>query len=129
MKIDPSTMTLDEIRDWLAERKGWERRSTHYDGTPLVGTQERWFKYDCIYVGGEDDHPIPRTLDAAAAAMPETWKSWSVSSHMDVMNEYTAQAFRDGSSDERYATADTEILARFRLAALCILAEESAHAK
>ena len=54
----PEEMTLDECRAWLAERAGWYG----------IGRPPLW----CNRVTHEETpaHPIPPTLDAAAAAMP-----------------------------------------------------------
>ena len=63
MTIDPTTATIDECRDWLTRRAGWEKvtnsiRSWWYWRIPGVTTTINYYK-----------HPIPETLDAAAEAM------------------------------------------------------------
>lgn len=65
MKPDFDKMTLDELRDWVA-------REVHmYDasrGVYVLPTAERGV-VEAIY----SNHPVPATLDAASAAMPEGW--------------------------------------------------------
>lgn len=62
-------MTLDEIRDWHAERAGWKREMRH---THKNGTVQWWWVAD----GGREDidHPFPATIDGAASALPPGWK-------------------------------------------------------
>jgi hypothetical protein len=110
MPSDPNTMTLDEIRDWLAERKGWKLDVL---GAWYMDLPDGNRKYSM--------HPIPPTLDAAAAAMPENYRA-TATIYIGFANS-CATAEYNGSTIR--ADGDTEILARFRLAMLCILAEES----
>jgi hypothetical protein len=121
---DPNTMTLDEIRDWLTQKAGWTHRKA----------QDLWFaKDDPIGMFTCRSHPIPPTLDAAAAAMPEGW-TW--------LREYRPHpadnergcvvcwvAFHDVLGEVVMPDTGNEITARYRLAMICILAEESTNAK
>lgn len=131
MKIEPSspafnpdTATVAEMRDWLAERAGWERYVASnglivwHTGSPASND---YFQHH--------SHPIPATLDAAAEAMPKGWE-WEMHNR-NVGGLVTIRAIPPtGYWDNAiHASGDTELHARFRLAALCILAEESAHAK
>jgi hypothetical protein len=55
-------LTVDQCRDKLAEMEGWKKK------------HERWYHPVWHKLGsGQKRHPIPATLDAAAAAMPEGW--------------------------------------------------------
>lgn len=113
--IDPNTATLAQLRDWLAERKGW-KYIPHFGQAGPVWEHAETHRLAM--------HPFPATLDAAAEAMPEGWRLAYISHHGEswAATATTKKDFRSGE-------ADTEILARFRLAMLCILAEESAHAQ
>lgn len=136
MKIDTNTMTLDEIRDWLAERKGWTRTTiTMTDGQPIpIGSE--WHKPTNSGSPGSLTwciHPIPATLDAAAAAMPEGWRIRIYSPPSDAKPWWIEADWHDKENPIRVtysvnAHGDTEILARFRLAMICILAEEKPNA-
>lgn len=116
-KIEPNTMTLYEIRDWLAERKGWKLDVLGAWYMDLPDGNRRYSM-----------HPIPPTLDAAAAAMPEGWE-WEMHNR-NVGGAVTIRAIPPTGYWDRAikASGDTELLARFRLAMLCILAEESTNA-
>lgn len=72
--LNPNEMSLEQCRDWLAEDDKWEQN----EAEPCVSvnvmgvhpaTGPFWQK------GGRKrwDHPIPPTLDAIAACMPEGW--------------------------------------------------------
>jgi hypothetical protein len=123
MPSDPNTMTLDEIRDWLAERKGWKQVLTDPDGMKII----QWSK-DGIVHGIFS--PIPPTLDAAAAALPEGW-NFNIEYKEARKDKWLCYFWRPMGAFPALTriVADTELLARFRLAMLCILAEESTNAK
>lgn len=109
-------MTLEECRAELAEAEGWTYSDDHDKGWTRPG-----------YPGWMGVHPIPATLDAAAAAMPEHWQTsmvcrcfgdWSKYPEKKKDDAWCAMGMRAADSvTGRYrAFADTELLARFRLA-------------
>lgn len=104
-------MTIDDIRDELARREGWENH-------PEYG----WCHPGVQYEDGRP-HPIPATLDEAAK-FPEGWK-WSVWTdiHKDV-STIRAQAYEVGGR-EVYSSGDTEMEARFRLRLACTIADDN----
>lgn len=104
MTFNPHTATNEELRDWLARDMGWTFRSA---------CGNHWWEQSEGDPGTEN-HPIPNTLDAAAAAMPEGWDWWKSSS------EYLAQAA--GTDFVRVRSTGDEITDRFRLAVLCHMA-------
>ena len=58
----PQPPTLDELRDWHAERAGWKYIKRSFN-------EEEWFRTSPF--GEVATHPFPPTLDGAASAMPE----------------------------------------------------------
>lgn len=115
--MNPHTATLDELRDWLATDSGYKKL-----------TMDGWLhpqQYPIVVAG----HPYPRTLDGAASAMPEGWW-WQ----RDQGTEPNPQglllkwvACQIGSDRWKIVeTRDTgdEITDRYRLAALCRIAEK-----
>jgi len=117
MPSDPNTMTLDEIRDWLAARAGCVKVKDSHGG-------DAWRHKSLMHDPYSNwTHPFPPTLDAAAEAMPKRWW-YEVHIDMAVIDKVSCGA-GTGSCATYFAHGDTEILARFRLAMLCILAEES----
>ena len=125
--MNPHTATLDELRDWLATEDGWSLRK--------YGRGQMWYPKgwpDCHELL-HNEHPISPTLDGAASAMPEGWW-WQ----RDLGTEPNPQglllkwvACQIGSDRWKIVeTRDTgdEITDRYRLAALCVMAEkESKH--
>lgn len=115
---DPSKMTLDECRDWVAENSGeWTRKGGM-----------RWCHRVWHRLGsGQKRHPFPPTIDAAAEAMPEGW-DWSVCKGMDVSRNYSAEAFDTKATNghEFVEDCETELLVRWRLVVACRLAEKRA---
>lgn len=102
MGSDVNDWTLDECRDWLAERE----HGRHGEGL--------WYRLDDEQ-GVAMPHPYPATLDAAAKALPsgfdvniESMTGIWIASHI------THGHF--GHVVERGVTAPSELLARFRLA-------------
>jgi SH3-like domain-containing protein len=115
VSINPNTMTLDEIRDWMAERKGWVKVKDSHGG-------DAWRHKTLMHDASSNwSHPFPPTIDAAAAAMPENYRV-TATIYIGFANS-CATAEHNGSTIR--ADGDTEILARYRLAMLCILVEES----
>jgi hypothetical protein len=102
--MNPHTATLDELRDWFADHDGFPRNT-------LADVMKDG-------IGKYEDHPIPATLDAAAAAMPEGW-DWTRHD-----NEWNGYFHNDPSTRVTVYDTDDETLDRFRLAAACILADE-----
>lgn len=126
--MNPNEMTLDQCRDWLAEDDGWrtETRSVaHVD----VCNHQNSFRADVqFWFRRKDDpgtrlHPFPPTIDAIAAAMPEGWKI-EVESHVGKLG-WIASGWLIGMEDMMWESlhADTELLARARLAVACRMAE------
>lgn len=73
-------MTTCQLRDWLAERDGWNPPGTPCpatygaiaDAMNSMYTRDRWWrKLATGTLVAERAHPHPSTLDGAAAAMPE----------------------------------------------------------
>lgn len=103
--IDPHTAPIDTIRDWLAERAGLELH-----GPPSA-------------------HPFPPTLDGAASAMPVGWSIKIVTHKGNCQaTAWPSRLDRLPSVHSpynpivRFHEATTEMEARYRLAAACILA-------
>jgi len=60
-------MVTEMVRDWFAERDGWEPFDCH-------GNHGNWFRLeDDGSVTTHIGHPFPHDLKAAAAALPEGW--------------------------------------------------------
>lgn len=118
MTFDPHKATNDELRDWVARKIGWsdDCDSAFFD----------WFKGDrkspeCEY---SEDHPIPFTLDAIAALMPEGWTWWKKPS--EGKTEWYAYVPRDAPRFRKVWCDDTaeEKRDRLLLAVLCMMATE-----
>lgn len=110
--MDVDKMTVDECRDWLADKDGWVKvKGTYGEGT--------WRHRSTLYDPCSNwSHPIPATLDAAAAAMPE---GWMVKLEITSNGQCWAEASRKRNylpvdDSDPYATGTTELEARFRLA-------------
>jgi len=131
--MSPNTMSLKDCQGWLAAQDGWFSPEAVPEFVPdhqrafAVG---RWTRE----IGSEgleftSFHPYPPTLDAAAAAMPEGWYFMlGMGLPKDLGGSgvgFWCDAFkpREDNTNIRVA-ADTEILARFRLAVACRLAEK-----
>lgn len=123
-RMNPHTATLYELRDWLAKEDGWV-----YLDRKIAWRKKSMMHDPCSNWG----HPYPPTLDGAASAMPEGWW-WQ----RDQGTEPNPQglllkwvACQIGSDRWKIVeTRDTgdEITDRYRLAALCVMAEkESKH--
>jgi hypothetical protein len=89
--------TTTECRDKLAEMEGWKKK------------HGRWYHPVWHKLGsGQKRHPIPATLDAAAAAMPEGWgwelsyNNWwtDLSDKHEHVNRLAYQAIAHGLSKE-----------------------------
>lgn len=63
---DYNTMTAAQCADWLAERDGWTAFARHPDGSITAWINERYASCGVVLT-----HPMPLTLDAAAAALRE----------------------------------------------------------
>ena len=111
--MDPNTMTLDEAREWLAKNSGpWSLRNG------------RWYHRDWHKSGsGQRHHPIPPTLDAIAACMPEGWYWWINHCALFGVETYVTKAVQKSAPLLRAESqAESEILARARLAVACRMA-------
>lgn len=107
MTTDPDTMTLDQCRDELARLMGWSLQQV--DGYTIE--QWRWTKDDVR----DPWHPVGTTLEAIAAAMPEGW-GWAT---IRVQPESVQAEAGHRNGRVVNTTADTEPLARARLAVKC----------
>ena len=108
--MQASEMTLEDCCTWLA------RVGKHRATGGIACNRDRYYR--------EEDR-IPATLDAAAAALPEGWKMFNIG-----WQSPTIEA-RAINADYRtvYVTADTELLARFRLAVAVRQAQGAANGK
>jgi len=119
---NPDTMTLDQCRDELARMMPEQYR---LDG-------DEWFDRHGGNCG--TSHPIPPTLDAIVAAMPEGWRLeitvWNVdgATHGAIAEACPEKVCGTGHHEDDWEThkaatlrchADTELLARARLAVKC----------
>lgn len=105
-------MSLDECQDELARAQGWRSDNIGWHRGDR-GT------LDCEYAQ-DHEHPIPSTLDAIAACMPE-------GCHTQIVIGAGVHVVGWRPDDASHAShirknADTEILARARLALACIRA-------
>lgn len=121
--MDPNTMTLDECRDWLAKDDGWawvSRPVQHID----MGNHRNSFTADVRFWSRGDvkniqSHPCPPTIDAIAACMPDGWDLEIVC----LSDDKKWHTVGTHAPDEWYeVSADSEILARARLAVACRMA-------
>ena len=109
--MNPNTATNEELRDWLANKQGWNKTgpvSWHQSSRGDDGATSSWCA-NC--------HPIPNTIDAAAKCLPEGWKL--------LIHELTMKAYRGLWAT--FVTVDRtsdEATDRFRLAVKAIMAME-----
>lgn len=135
--MNPHTATLDEIRDWLAREDGYGLpgdRGVIYDGTSVTLAKFHKKEHNGRIVLC-DEHPHPPTLDGAASAMPEGWSIKIVTHNGNCQaTAWPSRLDRLPSVHSpynpmvRFHEASTEIEARYRLAALCRLAEKEGRA-
>lgn len=130
--MTPNTMTLDEVRDELARMDG------------LGPVEEGTFAMCRLRIDDPTDErefpdPYPATLDGAAAALPKGWRMFQILRTFDALRAPTNQMVPDvrcvayhttrlnahgwSVSAEAHAPEDDELLARYRLALSCRLAE------
>ena len=117
---DPTTMDLDQIRDWAARRQGWDTYTASNGIT--VWHRGGFGKADDPYQQSSNAHPIPATLDAIAGLMPEPWRS-TTTIHIGTSNTV---ALAVNSCQWIRADGENEILARARLAMLATRAKDRA---
>jgi len=144
MTIDPLTATLDELRDWFAERDGWNRPDaapdpTRYSLVEAAGdslVRGRWWRRDKTgKYRTQFDHPYPPTRDGAAGAMPEGWfwtRDGAAVSHRPdgLLLKWTAcQRGADNWRVVENPDTGNEIDDRYRLAALACLAMDAKEAQ
>ncbi len=116
-------LTPDQVRDWLAEQRGWKYEPSQIDG--MGHQKDYWWKYTISPEHGgrtyNYGHPFPATLDGAASAMPEGW--WWHKYHQTPRGlEYSAG--RKGEKGYTFAPdTGNEINDRHLLAALAVQAE------
>lgn len=125
---DPNTMTIDECRDWLIKRAGWAKITD--------GNSGRWFWHIPGVPTALDyyESPIPETLDAAAEAMPDGWSIKVVSHRGNTqatawpsrLDKLPAVVTFSYDQTVKFIEANSEILARFRLAVACCMADDAA---
>lgn len=122
---DAKTMTLCECRDFIARYNGYRFGKHHRV------SYECWIEPDghpYVDMDGHMLHPIEATLDAAAAAMPEGWHFSSMiyrKGHPEgPQAEWWCESDDYKGAETVSATADTELLARFRLAVSCRQAQK-----
>lgn len=136
-------MTLEECRDEIAEGMGLVKQRCENNtglGCPIYYA---WFHkdgrpYDTYF---NRDGPVPFTLDAAAAAMPEGWQMQNIGWHVHGQAEPKVCAFAtkgdwretvvngvEDKSRRALGEAPTELLARMRLAVACLRANTTTKA-
>jgi hypothetical protein len=123
--MNPDTMSLVELRAWLAIDDGW----TYVNSARHVG----WWMHATLNDCNDGDHPHRDSIDGAAAAMPAGWfwmrDGGSEANPQGLLLKWVAcqiGATRWGI----VSTLDTgdEITDRYRLAVKCRIAEkESKH--
>lgn len=119
--MQASEMNLDQCRDVIAESLGWRFAADHGQRTP----QRLWVHEKYL---SRHEHPIDATLDAAAAAMPEGWY-WVVNFTGTIVPFLAIAVERVPTRPQIEIRADTELLARFRLAVACRQAQGAANDK
>lgn len=111
---DYNTMTAQACADWLAERDGWTKEIDTDGQVSWVQHREKWLNDErAINMTRQYVHPMPMTLDAAAAALREPW-DW------DEVQWYTAHieaVVRNIDTGRKIrTTAPDELTARYRAA-------------
>ncbi len=107
MTPNPATMTVQECILFVQGQRVLERNAKYTARTPV----DRYY---------DDPDPIEPTLDSAATAMPNGWMMHSL--RQGVLRRWQTEAWKDGEIVA--ATADTELLARWRLVVACMMAEK-----
>lgn len=102
------TMTLEELRGELAATRGWTRTRDGFWVHPNDDDKEAMSQRSGVLP--RNNHPVPPTLDSIAAAMPEGWT---------IVVVQTPGEWQASSLNGCLCRADTEILARARLAVAC----------
>jgi len=107
--MNPQEMTLDQCRDWLAERAGWTKPTSADPYWSKCGEQPK--------VLHADDHPIPATLEEVSW-LPKGWDYMGISYDLnkEPYRRWCSQVF---GREQITIEADTELLARFRLRVAC----------
>lgn len=125
MTPNPATMTVQEAMDFAAVAKGYTKCKKYggWHGGPNFPSDS--CESGCVVgMTTRTDHPFQPTLDSAASAMPSGWKI-HMESHVGSLG-YLITAWKIGNEQKVWgqATADTELLARWRLVVACMLAEK-----
>lgn len=118
MTLDPRTATLDEIRDWFAERDGWTLEPV---------TQCFWEKVEKDGSIRFGPHPYPPTRDGAASAMPSGYRL-TLGEYSDGWYASARHNSVPGKSIVKAEQEADEITARYRLAALAVQAMDAKEA-
>jgi hypothetical protein len=130
--MDPTTMTLDEIRDWAARRQGWTETTPAMCDDQSVPLDAQWHRPTRSGSPGSLTwciHPIPPTLDAIAGLMPEGWwwtrEGGSSPNPQGLLLKWAAcQIGSDRWGIVTVPDTGNELLDRARLAMLATLAED-----
>lgn len=123
--MTPNTMTLDEVRDELARRDRW----LFLPACPRhPGFKWRWWRFTIDAIDGAKEwrvkHPHPATLDGAAAALLTEYVWGRYIDDRETENGWYAWKRAYYNSSLHMHNTDDEILARYRLALACRIAEE-----
>ena len=112
-------MTLDELRDWYAEQRGWRIFREGFP-RPLYLAPGKPVDAECRL-----ENPFPATLDGAARAMPDGWIWGRMPTNRNGVLEWVAE---NANLSKGVRTPDTgnEIYDRYLLAKLCIEAKGGA---
>jgi len=137
--MNPNTASLEELRDWLAERRGWKLvTSGTFFGTNSDGSKFPWrptpdwplWHLDKKELREGSNHPIPATLDAAAAAMPDGW-TWERAIELEADCELFWLGYPKNITRRcperlvRLLDTGDEIRDRYAMAVACIQAQEA----
>lgn len=109
-------MSLEQCIAWLRHEDGWFEDTEVYSPAEYqTDTRKVWKNHD-------QSKSFPsETLDSAARAMPDDWK-FAIWKRDDGFSASAYDGEGDEESNQAEAHADTELLARFRLAVACRMA-------
>lgn len=113
-------MTVDEIRDRLAERAGWKFSGTEKWRPPGHWSPPGWPDTNLSIC----DHPMPATLDGAASAMPVGWEWQRFNGRWRAQKMKPCGCCIDAETEQRVTDTGNEISDRYRLAWKCVEATQ-----